>query len=458
MNYKKKFKNDINNSIEKNDDNYLKTINQLQFNKKEGFFNMKNKKLVVGLSAGCACAVVVGLGVGLGVGLNQKSSGEATSMVTMSLNPQISMVLDENNYVLSVNGDNNEGKIVISGENLVGLKVDEAVAKVIQIESECGYLVSGQIEAGQNKLTVDLTVDNENIKNTIKSEINKAINSTCNDLNIDKEIAYTNSITKEALIEMVVNVDPSLTKEDCADMSYQELLSRIAIYQLDTAEFYTVELEELYNQSKEYEVKFADTEATKEVISSIGSTYSIILSGIDYLIDSLKTSVTNLENVMYTQLVDENSNFQVSYNSFLEAKQNVIKLKNEVANSEALSDSEKEALKTELEAKEKILDFCIEQMDSYKESALATIQTAKDSINSIIDTIGKTIKELPNQDEVESTLSQNSKQIEDKINNAKKEAYENFEKEYADDIKNAKDQALAYKEKLKNQLSENLTK
>lgn len=458
MNYKKKFKNDINNSIEKNDDNYLKTINQLQFNKKEGFFNMKNKKLVVGLSAGCACAVVVGLGVGLGVGLNQKSSGEATSMVTMSLNPQISMVLDENNYVLSVNGDNNEGKIVISGENLVGLKVDEAVAKVIQIESECGYLVSGQIEAGQNKLTVDLTVDNENIKNTIKSEVDKAINSTCNDLNIDKEIAYTNSITKEALIEMVVNVDPSLTKEDCADMSYQELLSRIAIYQLDTAEFYTVELEELYNQSKEYEVKFADTEATKEVISSIGSTYSIILSGIDYLIDSLKTSVTNLENVMYTQLVDENSNFQVSYNSFLEAKQNVIKLKNEVANSEALSDSEKEVLKTELEAKEKILDFCIEQMDSYKESALATIQTAKDSINSIIDTIDKTIKELPNQDEVESTLSQNSKQIEDKINNAKKEAYENFEKEYADDIKNAKDQALAYKEKLKNQLSENLTK
>lgn len=420
MNYKKKFKNDINNSIEKNDDNYLKTINQLQFNKKEGFFNMKNKKLVVGLSAGCACAVVVGLGVGLGVGLNQKSSGEATSMVTMSLNPQISMVLDENNYVLSVNGDNNEGKIVISGENLVGLKVDEAVAKVIQIESECGYLVSGQIEAGQNKLTVDLTVDNENIKNTIKSEVDKAINSTCNDLNIDKEIAYTNSITKEALIEMVVNVDPSLTKEDCADMSYQELLSRIAIYQLDTAEFYTVELEELYNQSKEYEVKFADTEATKEVISSIGSTYSIILSGIDYLIDSLKTSVTNLENVMYTQLVDENSNFQVSYNSFLEAKQNVIKLKNEVANSEALSDSEKEVLKTELEAKEKILDFCIEQMDSYKESALATIQTAKDSINSIIDTIDKTIKELPNQDEVESTLSQNSKQIEDKINNAKK--------------------------------------
>lgn len=458
MNYKKKFKNDINNSIEKNDDNYLKTINQLQFNKKEGFFNMKNKKLVVGLSAGCACAVVVGLGVGLGVGLNQKSSGEATSMVTMSLNPQISMVLDENNYVLSVNGDNNEGKIVISGENLVGLKVDEVVAKVIQIESECGYLVSGQIEAGQNKLTVDLTVDNENIKNTIKSEIDKAINSTCNDLNIDKEIAYTNSITKEALIEMVVNIDPSLTKEDCADMSYQELLSRIAIYQLDTAEFYTVELEELYNQSKEYEVKFADTEATKEVISSIGNTYSIILSGIDYLIDSLKASVTNLENVMYTQLVDENSNFQVSYNSFLEAKQNVIKLKNEVANSEALSDSEKEVLKKELEAKEKILDFCIEQMDSYKESALATIQTAKDSINSIIDTIDKTIKELPNQDEVESTLSQNSKQIEDKINNAKKEAYENFEKEYAADIKNAKDQALAYKEKLKNQLSENLTK
>lgn len=457
MNYKKRFKNDINNSIEK-DKNYLKTINQLQFNEKEGIFSMKNKKLVIGLSAGCACAVVIGVGLGVGLGLNNKGNGEATSMVTLSLNPQISMVLDENNCVLSVSGDNNEGKIVVSGENLVGLNVNEAVSKVIQIESECGYLVSGQIEAGQNKLTVDLTIDDENIKKTVKSEIEKAINSTCNDLSIDKEIEYTSSVTKEALIEMVVSMDASLTKEDCANMTYKELLSRVAIYQLDTAEIYSVELEQLYNQSKEYEVKFADSEANKEAIASISNIYAAALSVTDPIIKSLKTSVENLETLMYSTLVDEESDFQKSYNSFLEAKQKVIKLKNEVANSEALSESEKEALNNELTAKEKILDACIETMDNFKESALATIQTAKDSIDSMINQINAIIKALPDQTAVENKLTECSKTIEDKINSAKKEAYDNFEKKYATEIKDAKDQALAYKEKLKNQLSENLTK
>ena len=83
MNFKNKFKNDINKSIDVTN-SYSKITSKLSFNEEnKGVFTMKNKKLVWGLSLGCSCAVVVGLGLGLGLGLNQNKTGEATSMVTM---------------------------------------------------------------------------------------------------------------------------------------------------------------------------------------------------------------------------------------------------------------------------------------------------------------------------------------------------------------------------------------
>ena len=40
------------------------------------------------------------------------------AMITMDVNPSITMVIDEKNQVLSIHGNNDEGKMIIEGENV----------------------------------------------------------------------------------------------------------------------------------------------------------------------------------------------------------------------------------------------------------------------------------------------------------------------------------------------------
>lgn len=448
MNFKNKFKNDINKSIDVTN-SYSKITSKLSFNEEnKGVFTMKNKKLVWGLSLGCSCAVVVGLGLGLGLGLNQNKTGEATSMVTMSVNPKISMVLDRNNCVLSVSGDNNEGKIVLSGENLVGLNVDEAVAKVIQIENECGYLVSGQVTADQNKIEFTVDVNSDTIKESIQKALKETVTSTCDKYNIDEQMSYATSLTKEALIALVVEIEPSLTTEDCANMSYEELLKIVSNSYNEYKEFYTVELENLYKQTKEYEIKFADTEETKEIISSISSLYSTLVATIDNVITELRDAVNDLEKVNYNYFVKEDSDYQVSYKAFLEAKENVITLRNQIANSDA-SEDDKAALDAQLALKQTLLETAISTMDDFKESAQTSINSGKETINTLITTINNFMKALPGQDTVESTLKEKASELEKKANEVKNKCFEEFESKYKAEMANAKQKALDYKAQLK---------
>lgn len=459
MNYKKKFKKRINDSIDtKNSYSKISSILQFQEEKNKEISVMKNKKLVYGLTAGCACAVIVGVGLGVGLGLKENNKfGTATSMVTMELNPSISMVLDENNKVLSVKGNNNEGKIIIANENFVGLPLDQAVNKVITIESECGYLINGKIETDQNHLNFEINVDDEVIKETIKNCIDMSVKSTCENLHIDQSMSYINSMSKEALIEMVVYMDPTLTKEDCANMTYKELLSRVAIYHLDTAEFYSVELENLYNQSKNYEIKFAESDFNKNVIASLGTVYNSVVSSLNLINESLKNSTVALESANYKAFVDEESSYQKTYKSFLESKKEVIELKNKLANYE-ISETDKAIIKAKLIDKERALDILIKSLEEIKNGADYTLKLYKETIEGVVEQIDKTLKSLPDQNSVEKALSEKSKELENKLNDAKKDIYKNFEDKYGSDIKKAKDNALQYKNELKAKLQENLTK
>ena len=67
------------------------------------------------------------------------------AMVKMNLNPSISFVVDGDNKVVSVTGENNEGKMIIAGEEIVGKDLAEAIEIILTIENETGYLVSGNV-------------------------------------------------------------------------------------------------------------------------------------------------------------------------------------------------------------------------------------------------------------------------------------------------------------------------
>lgn len=414
---------------------------------------MKNRKLCAILCCSAAAVVLVGgVGLGVGLGLSQNKEGTPTSLVKMSVNPELSMVLDENNVVLSISGDNEEGKMLLVDEKVVGKEVDEAIEYIINIENETGYLVSGEFVSEPNKITIQISVNDENIKNSLNEVINKAIETTCDKLHIKETVEWAEDITHQNLVELAMKADPTLTSEEASKLTNEQLLDIIKLYQIETAEIYSVELEELYNQIKDYELQFTETEFVNETIKSLGEIYKVFTSTLQSSINVLQGRIDDVNNIRYDKFVAPNSDYQKQIDEVNAKKEEVITVRNEIANTEedAIRDSKIAILDTKIAA----YQTCLDALDYIKNSCLASINLYIQSLQSAIDSINSIIASLPSQDEVEATLKEKTVELEKKLNEAKTNFFTKFEDEYGDDIANAKQKALEYKESLKEKVSE----
>ena len=433
--------------------NYEQISSKLQFKDKERVFNMKNRKLCAILCCSAAAVVLVGgVGLGVGLGLSQNKEGTPTSLVKMSVNPELSMVLDENNVVLSISGDNEEGKMLLVDEKVVGKEVDEAIEYIINIENETGYLVSGEFVSEPNKITIQISVNDENIKNSLNDVINKAIETTCDKLHIKETVEWAEDITHQNLVELAMKADPTLTNEEASKLTNEQLLDIIKLYQIETAEIYSVELEELYNQIKDYELQFTETEFVNETIKSLGEIYKVFTSTLQSSIDVLQGRIDAVNNIRYDKFVAPNSDYQKQIDEVNAKKEEVIKVRNEIANTEedAIRDTKIAILDTKIAA----YQTCLDALDYIKNSCLASIDLYIQSLQSAIDSINSIIATLPSQDEVEATLKEKTVELEKKLNEAKTNFFTKFEDKYGEDIANAKQKALEYKESLKEKVSE----
>ena len=433
--------------------NYEQISSKLQFKDKERVFNMKNRKLCAILCCSAAAVVLVGgVGLGVGLGLSQNKEGTPTSLVKMSVNPELSMVLDENNVVLSISGDNEEGKMLLVDEKVVGKEVDEAIEYIINIENETGYLVSGEFVSEPNKITIQISVNDENIKNSLNEVINKAIETTCDKLHIKETVEWAQDFTHQNLVELAMKADPTLTSEEASKLTNEQLLDIIKLYQIETAEIYSVELEELYNQIKDYELQFTETEFVNETIKSLGEIYERFTSSLQSSINVLQGTIDAVNNIRYNTFVAPTSDYQKQIDEVKAKKEEVITVRNEIANTEedTIRDTKIAILDTKIAA----YQACLEALENIKESCLASIDLYIQSLQSAIDSINSIIASLPSQDEVEATLKEKTVELEKKLNEAKTNFFTKFEDKYGEDIANAKQKALEYKESLKEKVSE----
>ena len=121
-------------------------------------------------------AIVIGV-----IALNNKkvNAKEYNAIVQVDVNPSIQMVVDEENKVLSITGLNDEGKMIIYGEAIVGKNLDEALEIIVKIETDLGYLVEG---SDDNKVTLTISANTEEITNKIeefsRNTLNKVLEET----------------------------------------------------------------------------------------------------------------------------------------------------------------------------------------------------------------------------------------------------------------------------------------
>ena len=434
-------------------DTYDVIAKKISFNEEEERTFMKNKKIIGPVLCCVGALAVVGV-----VGIATKGFGlfkekEAKSMVTIDTNPSIELVVDEKDKVVSVRGANDDGKLVLYGEKVVGKDVEKAVEIIIQAEIDTGYIVANaQIGANQFSLTVssDTTVESSELINSIQNKVKEV----CENNHIAIELEESKALARSELEKLALELDPTLTEERVKEMETSQLLAVVKLYQLETVELYNAKLEELYTDVKEFKFDYMSQESTLEAMKTIdGAIANLAITAYESAVNLLKSAQESVETARYNLLVKEDSVYQQQVAAVKDKKQEVLALKNEVAKLEdGAEKTNKEAALTVALNSLDSAEVLLQQAYTNANTALDTVVNALDSAMTSLDSALESF--LTAYASVTDTIKEKLVEAENKLNESKDQIFADFEEKYGAEVAHYKEEIAARKEKMKQAIAE----
>lgn len=374
------------------------------------------------LAAG-TCALLAGCGGG---------DGEAAARMQVDINPSVEFILDADNKVLSVTALNDDGALIVAGEAFVGKTAEDAVELMVSISTDAGYLVKGDLSAGQDEITVSITGDAEAAQK-LYDDVKAGVDAFLEESGIDAAVERGEALKLDALRDLVQAADPTLTDEEVAAMTEEQLLNALKISRIETAQLLTEELRAAYNTAKEYDFRFAERQATKSVIEGLGSAYESFLNGYAAALDSYQKAIQAVEQARYDYLVDAGSDYQKILAEVREQKDKVLEQRKEAA--ELPEGAAKEAAKAALAAEEAILETKEAALELAGDAANASFDLALSAMKTVENALTELEKTFP--EEITTALTENAQKAQDAMNAAKDEAFAKFEEAHKDDIEQA---------------------
>lgn len=374
------------------------------------------------LAAG-TCALLAGCGGG---------DGEAAARMQVDINPSVEFILDADNKVLSVTALNDDGALIVAGEAFVGETAEDAVELMASISTDAGYLVKGELSAGQDGITISITGDEEAAQK-LYEDVKAGVDAFLEKSGIDAAVERGEALKLDALRALVQEADPTLTDEEVAAMTEEQLLNALKISRIETAQLLTEELRDAYNTAKEYDFRFAERQATKSVIEGLGSAYESFLNGYAAALDSYQKAIQAVEQARYDYLVDAGSDYQKILAEVREQKDKVLEQRKEAA--ELPEGAAKEAAKAALAAEEAILETKEAALELAGDAANASFDLALSAMKTVENALTELEKTFP--EEITTALTENAQKAQDAMNAAKDEAFAKFEEAHKDDIEQA---------------------
>lgn len=374
------------------------------------------------LAAG-TCALLAGCGGG---------DGEAAARMQVDINPSVEFILDADDKVLSVTALNDDGALIIAGEAFVGKTAEDAVELMASISTDAGYLVKGELSAGQDGITISITGDEEAAQK-LYEDVKAGVDAFLEKSGIDAAVERGEALKLDALRDLVQAADPTLSDEEVAAMTEEQLLNALKISRIETAQLLTEELRAAYNTAKEYDFRFAERQATKSVIEGLGSAYESFLNGYAAALDSYQKAIQAVEQARYDYLVDAGSDYQKILAEVREQKDKVLEQRKEAA--ELPEGAAKEAAKAALAAEEAILETKEAALELAGDAANASFDLALSAMKTVENALTELEKTFP--EEITTALTENAQKAQDAMNAAKDEAFAKFEEAHKEDIEQA---------------------
>lgn len=295
-----------------------------------------------------------------------------STVMNVSLNPEVEFILDENDTVVSVNALNEEGNLIINGQVFVGKSAEEAVKLFVSISKETGFLVSGNVNVGENEVNISFSGDTKKAENLYK-DIKAKVEQYLSEENITATLNKVETLSKEYLQKMVEKCAPYIEKAKVEAMSYKELLDELIASRKETAELYSQELKDAYYRAK---ADIVNEEKFEYLKSQLSEAQKVAFETINEIYMSAKKS---LEETKYSLFVDESSAYQVALKNYRAAKTEFLNYRNYVASLEP--NEVTEAVTKTLDAFEANLKNAEEALNTTYNSAMTSFETAQSTLD-----------------------------------------------------------------------------
>lgn len=408
---------------------------------------MKIKCLSLAL---CLCLLI---GMALPLASCKKSEptppeGTYTRM-TVDINPSVEFMVDDQNKVVSVTALNDDGSILIAGEAFVGKTPEEATRMVVSLATDAGYLVKGEIhvENTDESQKVEISVSGNSdyakeLAKNVKSDVEKYLKD-------NKITATVESVKAKTLDEMrkVVIEDGLFTEDEVKDMTEEQLYKALAAGRIETAQLLTAEMREAYYRAKDYKISFVEKQATADIISGMGATYKVLMSGYSTALAAYSTSIDKLDALRYSLLVDPESAYQKALASLRDAKEDLLKEKKLVF---SVKDGDKTYVEISASFKlsEETYNKALKAVEDAGAAANKAMETAIAALREIEAQLKALEEKLRENEDISAKLTAEAQKLEDTLNKAKDNFFAEFEAAHKSDIEKAEADLEAKKQEL----------
>lgn len=408
---------------------------------------MKIKCLSLAL---CLCLLI---GMALPLASCKKSEptppeGTYTRM-TVDINPSVEFMVDDQNKVVSVTALNDDGSILIAGEAFVGKTPEEATRMVVSLATDAGYLVKGEIhvENTDESQKVEISVSGNSdyakeLAKNVKSDVEKYLKD-------NKITATVESVKAKTLDEMrkVVIEDGLFTEDEVKNMTEEQLYKALAAGRIETAQLLTAEMREAYYRAKDYKISFVEKQATADIISGMGATYKVLMSGYSTALAAYSTSIDTLDELRYSLLVDPESAYQKALASLRDAKEDLLKEKKLIF---SVKDGDKTYVEISASFKlsEETYNKALKAVEDAGAAANKAMETAIAALREIEAQLKALEEKLRENEDISAKLTAEAQNLEDTLNKAKDNFFAEFEAAHKSDIEKAEADLEAKKQEL----------
>ncbi len=375
---------------------------------------------------------------------SEKAPEGTVTRMTVDINPSVEFMIDDQNKVVSVTALNDDGSILIAGEAFIGKTPEEATALFVTLAGETGYLVKGNVEAGENEVKISVSGNTEYAEK-LMADVEAKAQETLKKLDIEGKVARVEAMKLEKLRELALETT-LFTEEEVAAMSEEQLYAAIAAGRAETALLITDELREAYRSAKESKISFARSEATAAVIDAMGGVYQLVYVGYKTAVDTYSAAITALDDFRYESLVSPDSEYQKTLTKLRESKTELLQQRNYVARLEVNGEEYASAtltLQLSEENYENMLEAYEAMGDKLNEALTKLVEKLRES-----ETFLRSLEDKFS-DDIKAELQAKADELEVAVNEAKDEFFAEFEAAHKEDIEAIEATLIERKNKLK---------